>query len=250
MSDVFPPPRPFQPEGFLPPMRSFAQNYEDVMLRRAFPDVQKGFYIDVGANHPQEDSVTHFFYMSGWRGINIEPSSQYLKLLEAARPEDVNLGVACGSQSGVGRLHVIADTGLSTTVTQYADLAKASGHVIDNLMEVKIVRLDEIIEEFCKGREIDFLKIDVEGAEFDVLKGIDLKRYRPKIIVVENTGATEYEPHLLDEGYFYVWFDGLNRVFIKWEDLFRADLIARPVSLWDNASKYPRIERHGVPDLG
>lgn len=227
----------FSPTGFLPPMRSYAQNYEDVMLRRAFPEIQNGFYIDVGANDPQCDSTTRYFYESGWRGINIEPAEQYLKLLEAARPEDVNLGVACGARNGVGTLHVIPDTGLSTMVPEYADGAKAAGHVISEVAEVRVVRLESIIQQHARERDIDFLKINVQGSELEVLRGINLKRYRPKVIVVEHSKGPDYNSQLLDAGYFYVWFDGLNRVYVKWEDWFRAELIARPVSLWDNATR-------------
>jgi FkbM family methyltransferase len=239
MSVTPPNPSEFFSKGFLPPMRSYAQNYEDVMLRRAFLDAAEGFYVDVGANDPERDSATRYFYESGWRGINIEPTAQYLKLLEAARPEDVNLGVACGARNGVGTLHVIPDTGLSTTVPEYADDAKAAGHVINEVVEVRIVRLDSIIQQHARGRDVDFLKINVQGSEFEVLRGINLKRYRPKVIIVEQTKGPEYNSYLLDSGYFYVWYDGLNRVYVKWEDWFRAELIARPVSLWDNATRYP-----------
>jgi FkbM family methyltransferase len=238
MTVVHPSPVEFLPKGFLPPMRSYAQNYEDVMLRRAFPDLKEGFYIDVGANDPQHDSATRYFYELGWRGINIEPAAQYLKLLEAARPEDVNLGVACGARIGVGTLHVIPDTGLSTIVAEYADLAKAAGHAISETVEVRVVRLDSIIQQHARGRDVDFLKINVQGSEPEVLRGINLKRYRPKVIIVEQSKGPEYHSDLLDAGYFYIWFDGLNRVYVKWEDFFRAELIARPVSIWDNATRH------------
>ena len=77
MTDVRPSPVEFSSKGFLPPMRSYAQNYEDVMLRRAFADTREGFYVDVGATDPQRDSATRYFYELGWRGINIEPAAQY-----------------------------------------------------------------------------------------------------------------------------------------------------------------------------
>ena len=79
---------------------SYAQNFEDVMLWRALKHIPRGFYIDVGANHPEEDSVTKAFYDRGWRGINIEPLLQCHLLLEQQRPLDTNLNLAAGAQDG------------------------------------------------------------------------------------------------------------------------------------------------------
>src|SRR3989442_545474 len=70
---------------------SYAQNFEDVMLWRALRHVAHGFYIDVGAGHPDESSVTRAFYDRGWRGLNIEPSEHYFQRLAAARPLDTKL---------------------------------------------------------------------------------------------------------------------------------------------------------------
>jgi len=75
---------------------SYAQNFEDVMLWRALRQVAHGFYIDVGAGHPDESSVTRAFYDRGWRGLNIEPSEHYFQRLAAARPLDTNLQLALG----------------------------------------------------------------------------------------------------------------------------------------------------------
>src|SRR5713101_373530 len=76
--------------------RSYAQNFEDVMLHRALADVEHGFYVDVGAGDPVIDSVTKAFYDRGWHGINIEPDRGYFAKLKAPRPRDVNLNGACG----------------------------------------------------------------------------------------------------------------------------------------------------------
>ena len=75
---------------------SYAQNYEDVTLRRALRDVSSGFYVDVGANDPRVDSVTRAFYERGWHGINIEPVAHWHDRLQADRPRDINLRVAAG----------------------------------------------------------------------------------------------------------------------------------------------------------
>lgn len=81
-------------------MISYAQNFEDVMLERAFAEIENGFYVDVGAWDPDLDSVTRYFYERGWRGVNIEPNPKYLALLKEKRARDVNLGLAVGAHNG------------------------------------------------------------------------------------------------------------------------------------------------------
>src|SRR6187551_1221858 len=93
---------------------SYAQNFEDVMLRRALRDVEHGFYIDVGAQREESDSVTKAFSLAGWRGINIEPHPGYFEELVHGRPHDINLDVAIGEQEGTLTISFIDDTGLST----------------------------------------------------------------------------------------------------------------------------------------
>ena len=99
---------------------SYAQNYEDVMLWRALQDVPQGFYIDVGAQDPDVDSVTRVFYERGWSGINIEPVARYHELLCRARPRDINLRVAVGAEETEREFFEIPDTGLSTLDPQIA----------------------------------------------------------------------------------------------------------------------------------
>ena len=79
---------------------SYAQNYEDVMLWRALKHIDKGFYVDVGANDPIIDSVTAAFYERGWRGINIEPMRSYHEHLCAARPLDINFRLPRPTRKG------------------------------------------------------------------------------------------------------------------------------------------------------
>ncbi len=209
-------------------LTSYAQNFEDVMLWRALRNVQDGFYIDVGAQHPDIDSVTRAFYDRGWRGINVEPVPEYHARLCAARPLDVNLAVALGETASAGRLHVIAGTGLSTT---NAALALQHGGVHEvRVQEVDVQTLAQVCEQHAP-RAIHFLKIDVEGGEASVLRGADFTRFRPWIVVVEATapGTTvqnhaEWEPILLDAAYHFVWFDGLNRFYVADEHHTELDL--------------------------
>jgi FkbM family methyltransferase len=209
-----------QPSPRLPAMISYAQNLEDVLLRRAFSKVGKGFYIDVGAQDPVKESVTKFFYEQGWRGINIEPVAPWFEKLKADRPEDVNLRIALGSKPGRLPLFEIGDTGLSTTVPEIAALHRQAGYDPKAGHEVEVDTLDAVCARHGVGT-VHFLKIDVEGAEAEVLQGLSLDKIRPWIILVEATVPNsqetthhEWEPLLTGHGYAFVWFDGLNRYFV------------------------------------
>jgi len=199
---------------------SYAQNYEDVILHRALKHIDKGFYIDVGANDPIIDSVTKAFYDIGWRGINIEPVSEWFKKLQQNRPEDINLQLAVGARKSEVNFFELVGTGLSTM-----DKSIAKRHEKEHdfeIIEYKIlaVRLTTICEQH-PHTDIHFLKIDVEGTELSVLQGLDLKKIRPWIIVVESTlpnsqeeNYEEWEYSLTKRGYHYVYFDGLNRYYV------------------------------------
>lgn len=203
------------------PFISYADNFEDVMLWRALRDVQNGFYIDVGAADPVDISVTRAFYDAGWRGVNIEPSRHYFERLQALRPADVNLNIAVAEAPGTGIFYEIPQTGLSTLDETIAAGHREAGWTVE-VREVPIKTLAEICRLHAPG-EIHFLKIDVEGAEAEVLAGADFSAFRPWIVVLEATRplttvtSTGWEPVILDAGYKFVWFDGLNRFYIAEE---------------------------------
>src|SRR6476660_992558 len=216
-------------------MISYAQNFEDVLLARAFRGRAHGFYIDVGAWHPVEDSTTKHFYDLGWNGINVEPSREYFSLLASERPRDVNLCNALGDRRETRRFYRFAESGLSTLseehLAEYASLG-----LLPQESEVEVLTLREICERHVPG-EIDFLKIDVEGWEGRVIRGGDWVRYRPRIVVVEavrpNPGvfltpesepilptpvSQDWEETLCGQGYELCYFDGLNRFYVRRED--------------------------------
>src|SRR5262249_51991851 len=164
-------------------MISYAQALEDVVLSRALRHVEKGFWIDVGANHPHHHSVTKTFSERGWRGINIEPVSEWFTELVKDRPNDINLHIAASSFEGFIELHEIAGTGLSTTIESFANRAQGFPR---NTITVPCRTLSSICSEHVHN-DIHFLKIDVEGAEQSVLEGCNFHRFRPWVVVVEAT---------------------------------------------------------------
>ncbi len=219
---------------------SYAQNREDVILWRSFKNVSNGFYIDVGANDPEIDSVTKAFYDLGWSGINIEPVKQWYDLLCEQRSRDINLNFAAGKEDGILTLYEIPDTGLSTS-----SKSTAQRHLIDNGFKnhsttVLVKTLTSIVQDTdCKA--IHFLKIDVEGAEKDVLLGIDFRIIRPWILLIESMepytqkeNHGEWESIVLNAGYKFVYLDGINRFYVADEHIDLQSEFSAPPNYFDN----------------
>src|SRR5579863_1685638 len=132
-------------------MISYGQNREDVLLNRLFPADYKGFYIDVGANHPTQDSVTAHFYSRGWRGINVEPSACYDQVAEA-RQRDINLQVAVSNRNGEATLHEFPHaTGLSTFNPALAQDAIARFGCRCVKRQVPVLTLAEVCRRHVRG---------------------------------------------------------------------------------------------------
>ena len=219
---------------------SYAQNYEDVMLRRAFKDIKKGFYIDVGANDSVIDSVTKAFYDSDWHGINIEPVTEWFIKLQEARPNDTNLKLACGERKGQNTIYNVVGTGLSTMVKSIADKHANELDFEIKKEKIKVDSLTNICKQYA-NQDIHFLKIDVEGFELQVLKGVDFKVIRPWIVVVESTlplsqieSYKEWEKVLTNSEYHFIYFDGVNRYYIADEHEILDCNFDSPPNFFDN----------------
>ena len=199
---------------------SYAQNFEDIRLWRAFKFFENGFYIDVGANDPVHDSVTKAFYDRGWSGVNIEPMQNYHDALCQQRPRDTTLQCIASDTPGEVTFYAIPDTGLSTADPLVAQERKDAGLEVQSLT-VKARTLTSICEEHAADRDIHFLKIDVEGHEETVLRGMDFSRFRPWILIIETPFERDHTwEHLVtDAGYQSFLFDGLNTWFLAEEHL-------------------------------
>ncbi len=202
---------------------SYAQNMEDYHLSLAFAGQKTGTYVDIGAGHPVADNVSFWFYERGWQGIVVEPQPELAGLYARLRPRDVVVQGLIGRNDGEADFHLVERLhGFSTTVQHHAEKAKAFG-VGYQTVRVPVTTLSKI-GETLGGKPIDFLKIDVEGAEADVLFGGDWQRVRPKVIVIEavtpGSGEPawhEWEPFLIAQNYRFVLFDTLNRFYVAQE---------------------------------
>ncbi|MGX9221111.1 FkbM family methyltransferase [Massilia varians] len=203
---------------------SYSQNAEDVLLWRALGHVENGFYIDVGANDPEEHSVTKAFYDAGWRGISIEPLPSFHQAFLEQRPRDVNLAIAAGSANGELTLYDTPQVrGWASPDQAVAELHRSEGHQVVEL-SVPVRTLASVCEEYVQGQQIHFLKIDVEGFEGEVLKGMDFARWRPWVLVIEatlpnsrETNHASWEHMVTSQRYRFAWFDGLNRYYVAEE---------------------------------
>jgi FkbM family methyltransferase len=177
------------------------------------------YYIDVGACDANTDSVTKLFYERGGHGINVEPVRQFWETLVQHRSRDINLNVACSNLNGLLKFHYLAGTGLSTAVDDWAEWQRTHYGRQHETIEVPCLMLGEICRAYVPEiQQIDFLKIDAEGWELQVIEGGDWSRYRPTVVVAEaiiaGTGAPfweHWEPMLLAAGYEFLEMDNANR---------------------------------------
>lgn len=202
----------------------YSQFYEDYILSYVFRDVAKGTYVDVGAYDPDIDNVTKYFYLKGWRGVNVEPNPDHLAALQRSRPEDANLGVGISDVAATLTFYKFERraSGLSTFDPDTAARHKQAGFTYEDLT-IPVVTLTEALGrvDVVKGG-FDFLNVDVEGFERKVLSGLDFTKHPPKVIVIEATAPLTEEPTqqkwedlLLANGYSFALDDGLNRYYVQ-----------------------------------
>ncbi|TPN65745.1 FkbM family methyltransferase [Mesorhizobium sp. B1-1-1] len=201
---------------------SYAQNFEDVILWRALKHVERGFYVDIGAQDPVIDSVSFAFYKKGWRGVHVEPNAEFAASLRSARPDEEVLEIAVGKEDGEIEFFDIPDTGLSTGDKETSRTHEARGLRIRRL-SVRCRPLWLVLDAYV-DRDIHWLKIDVEGMEEQVIESWSPSTVRPWIVVVESTkpNSTEqnhmpWDSTLLNLGYEFAYFDGLNRFYVSVE---------------------------------
>jgi len=227
---------------------SYAQNFEDVMLWRALKHVEKGFYIDVGANDPTIDSVTKAFYERGWHGINIEPLPSHHADLLRERPRDINLHCAAGASNGDIEIWECDVRGWATASANVVVQHTEEGHA-GVFHKVPVATLTDICIQNVTD-EIHFLKIDVEGFEKVVIDGMDFLHFRPWILVIEATKPNsiqevhdEWEADVLAANYSLAYCDGLNRFYVAKEHSELLNSLRYPPNVFDG---FIRFEQRGL----
>ena len=166
---------------------SFSQEGEDQILSHLFYGIENGFFIDVGAHHPIKYSNTYKFYLKGWRGINIDAMPGSMVEFQKIRPGDINLELGVSAKNETLDYAIFNSTGINTFSKDFVQKMIDKGSILTNTIHVNTQRLETILATYLpEKQEIDFLTIDVENFEMEVLQSNDWNRFRPKVILVES----------------------------------------------------------------
>jgi FkbM family methyltransferase len=194
------------------PRASYAQYAEDLVIGDVLGAFKRGAapgtYVDVGANEPRRYSNTWRLYQHGWSGIAVEPDADLCRRFARARPRDAVVCAALGEREEELVFHRFYESALNTLDPDVAARAESRGWRIMSRELVRVRRLNAILEEHASriAAGIDLLSIDAEGFDLAILRGLDLQRFRPRLVVFEvstdsHVGESESAELLKRAGY-------------------------------------------------
>jgi len=172
-------------------MKSYSQEGEDMILRQIFEKRPIGFYVDVGAHHPKRFSNTYFFYKRGWSGINIDATPLRMKLFQQHRKRDINLEIPIASKDQVLNFFSFNEPALNSFCAELSwERDGQNGYFIEEEILLQTQKLSTVLNNhLLNGTKIDFLNIDVEGFDLDILHSNNWTKYKPSIILIEILGG-------------------------------------------------------------
>jgi FkbM family methyltransferase len=205
-------------------LRSWSQEGEDQILRRIFERKKNGFYLDIGAHHPKRFSNTFLFYKRGWRGINIDAMPGSMRAFQKTRPRDINLELGIGEEQSTLDYYVFNEPALNSFSRELSEERHAadSAYLINEVIKVNVLPLSELLKQYLPaGQNIDFMSVDVEGLDLQVLKSNDWEKNRPSYVLSEVLGSSLHEidkseigQFMCDNGYD-LYAKTMNTVFFK-----------------------------------
>ncbi len=203
---------------------SYSQHGEDLVIDKFLGYKKKGFYVDIGAYDPDRFSNTKRFYLKGWRGINIEPDSINYSRFQSKRSRDINLNIGIGAANKPLLFYVFIPDTLSTFSQDEAKNYMMQGYQLVKKINVPVKRLTDVFKKSLPKNTIDFMSIDTEGFEMEVLKNNDWRKYRPRLMCIEtshhNMSPKEYKQKKILEnyinkiGYKKVFTNNVNSLYL------------------------------------
>lgn len=213
-------------------MTYYGQEGQDAYLEKYyFKGFKNGFFVDVGAHNGETYNNTLFFEESReWKGINFEPIKEVYDQLAKRRPKCININSAVTSYDGTADF--ICNTGYTEMISGLKDtfdprhherlneeLAEMGGE--SKVIKVNTCRLESIFDKYNVKR-VNLLSVDVEGAEFDVIKSINFDKVYIDIIMFENNYEDNSQPiidYLTSKNYVFLW-KGLDVFMIHKYSMF------------------------------
>jgi FkbM family methyltransferase len=203
---------------------SYAQCGEDMIVAYILEvnlGIKNPSYLDIGAHHPSYLSNTFYFYRLGFKGILVEPDPQQFEVIKAARSRDTCLNVGMGiGDATTADFYVMDDRGLSTFSKAKVESYTRSGIHVAKILRVPLVTVEEVVKRYATSTP-NFVSIDTEGLDMDILKSIDFTQFRPQIICVETMDhehqtKTDAFSNLLSQNDYIVHSDTyLNTIFVE-----------------------------------
>ena len=199
---------------------TYAQEGEDIIAETLLPE-PKGFYVEVGAFHPVSISNTYLFYRKGWRGIVIDPVPHVVELFRQRRPEDIILQYAVSNEEGERRFDIMR-SGENNHLANGNMVSEPAKTTPLYSIQVRCRKLASLLREnLSSDRKIDFLTIDTEGHDLNVLQSNNWREYRPRLVAVEDFLPPAQSPvcqFMSQQGYKPVISSKLTRFFIPAEN--------------------------------
>ena len=209
------------------PKKSYSLFQEDLFIQNYFKNKSKGFYIDVGCYHPLDGNNTNLLHKKGWNGINLDINFYSIELFNFLRKKDVNIHSGISKKKDELTMYYRKEINMLNTLDE--KIAKIHFRNGFKKRNVQVNTLNFFISRYFKKlKKIDFLNIDVEGVELNVLKSLNFKQYKPQLICVEihnskNMYDTNYDylksndiyKYLINKKYKIIWKKKYSFIFEK-----------------------------------
>ena len=200
---------------------SYSFNSVDLIIDYIFKDKKNGFYLDVGAQHPISNNNTYLLFKRGWKGINIDLDKKNIELFQTVRPGDINLNFALSdSEKEVDLFFYHEASPINTLSEKVSNFQKSK---VNKVKKIKTKMLNNVLEDLNFRNHIDYMNLDVEGHEIQVLSGFNISKYKPSVVSVEyldlNLKKLEFKNNdinnLLNSN-LYKYFIQSDYYFVNW----------------------------------
>ena len=208
---------------------SYSQSGEDIIIEYLFQlrKIDKPVCLDIGAYHPIVANNTYKFFLKGSKCVNIDANSTAIESFSSTRPTDTNLNIGIGGEDGEFDFYIMEDVALNTFSLEEKINLEKMGHHLKEVKKIKMVPVNKVLQEYFDDIAPDFISIDAEGVDFDIIKSFNFDKYAPKVICIESinytpdgTGTKRIDlcQFIEQAGYFEYANTNINSIFVnkKW----------------------------------